>query len=415
MRVRQKRMKFASGGLPRIVLLVPTFIFAGLSFSVWARAQGTSEIGVVVFEDSNGNRLRDAGEKGVAGAAVSDQCMVVATDAEGRYRLSEPCDSGIVFVSVPSDFRVEGAFWHPFDTASPDSQADFALERRPGPASFSFLHASDTHVSQESVGRMRAFERVVDKARPDFVLVTGDLVRDALRVDERQAREYYELYLSEIGKIGPPVWSIPGNHENFGIERHKSLVSPDHPLYAKGMYRHYLGPTYYSFNYGGVHFVGLDTVDIADLWYFGHIDSRQMQWLRQDLEKVSPGTAVVSFNHIPFFSAISTVWGYDEASVAPTLIKIDGVNQYRHSVSNAMDVIHLLSAGHDYSLALGGHMHAREKLEYEVAGRNVRYYQTAAVVGPGGPPSMPMTSGVTLYRVRNGKIDDGEFIALDPQ
>ena len=63
-----------------------------------------------------------------------------------------------------------------------------------------------------------------------------------------------------------PVWSVPGNHEIFGIERHLSLVSPKHPLYGKGMYRQRLGPNYYSFTHGGVHFVGLDSVDIADLW-----------------------------------------------------------------------------------------------------------------------------------------------------
>ena len=31
------------------------------------------------------------------------------------------------------------------------------------------------------------------------------------------------------------------------------------------MYRQRLGPNYYSFTHGGVHFVGLDWVDIADL------------------------------------------------------------------------------------------------------------------------------------------------------
>ena len=39
------------------------------------------------------------------------------------------------------------------------------------------------------------------------------------------------------------VWSVPGNHEIFGIERHSSLVSPAHPLYGKAMYRQRLGPT----------------------------------------------------------------------------------------------------------------------------------------------------------------------------
>ena len=39
------------------------------------------------------------------------------------------------------------------------------------------------------------------------------------------------------------------------------------------MYRRFLGPTYYSFDYGGVHFVALDTVDIEDRLYYAHVDA----------------------------------------------------------------------------------------------------------------------------------------------
>ena len=73
------------------------------------------------------------------------------------------------------------------------------------------------------------------------MLITGDLVRDALRVREEEARGYYDMFVAELGDFTVPVWPVPGNHENFGIERHLSLVSPEHPLYGKGMYRHYLG------------------------------------------------------------------------------------------------------------------------------------------------------------------------------
>ena len=67
------------------------------------------------------------------------------------------------------------------------------------------------------------------------------------------------------------------------------------------MYHHYLGPNYYSFNYGGIHFVGLDDVDFEDLWYYGHVDSVQFNWLRKDLANVPTTTPVITFNHIPFF------------------------------------------------------------------------------------------------------------------
>ena len=52
---------------------------------------------------------------------------------------------------------------------------------------------------------------------------------------------------------------------------------------GKRMYRHYLGPNYYSFTWGGVRFVGLDTADVDDLWYYGHLDPDQLAWLERDL------------------------------------------------------------------------------------------------------------------------------------
>ncbi len=251
---------------------------------------------------------------------------------------------------------------------------------------------------------------------PDFVLVTGDLVRDALRVGESEARGYYELYTEAIGEFPVPVWSVPGNHEIFEVERHLSLVSPDHPCYGKKMYRSYLGPNYYSFNRGGVHFVALDTVDIDDLWYYGHVDAAQIDWLRANLAAVPEGTPVVTFNHIPFFSAVSTIWGYSESPPAPSLIKVDGVTSFRHVVSNARDVLQIFAeAPRRLEIALAGHNHTREQIRYQTTAGPVRFYLTAAVVGPSGAPELRMASGVTLYRVRDGQVDDGEFLPLDPQ
>jgi hypothetical protein len=332
---------------------------------------------------------------------------VIATAADGSYTLPG-AGSGIVFVSVPGGYRASPRFWRavPF---SGGNGADFALERRPDPAAFSFIHASDTHTSKTTVDRLQQVHRLVEARRPDFVLITGDLVRDALRVAEDEARGYYDLYTEETGGFPVPVWSVPGNHENFGIERHLSLVSSAHPLYGKGMYRQRLGPNYYSFNYGGIHFVGLDSVGISDLWYYGHIDPVQLAWLKADLALLPPGTPVVTFNHIPFVSAIESVAGYRDDGAAPTLIKVEGRTVFRHTVSNFSDVLPVLQA-REWVLALGGHFHTRETIHYASAVRT-RFHQAAAVVGP-TDNAIPAISGVTLYRVTDRVLDDGEFIPL---
>jgi hypothetical protein len=238
------------------------------SLMLVALHQATAQVTGVVFNDRNGNGQRDAGEPGTARVVVSNQIDAVVTDSSGSFRFGGS-GTGVVFVSVPEGSRATTRFWQPAGAPS----IAFGLAAAPAQESVTFIHASDTHIEPKSVPRLDRLRAVIDSVNPAFVLVTGDLTRDALRVPEAEARGYYELYLSETARIKAPVWSVPGNHELFGIERHLSLVSQKHPLYGRGMYRHFMGPDYYSFNAGGVHFVGLNTADNDDLWYDGHVDS----------------------------------------------------------------------------------------------------------------------------------------------
>lgn len=388
---------------------VRLWIVGGLMLATAAaitRAQVPASVAGIVFEDANRNGQRDASEPGIRGVAVSNQRDVVRTSADGRYSLPRG-PYGLVFISLPDGYASVGDFWRAI--SPPSSAADFAVTAQPSSATFTFIHASDTHVSPQTIGRLQQLRAIAEKYRPDFVLVSGDLVRDALRVGEEEARGYYDLYTQEARRFPVPVWSVPGNHENFGIERHLSLVSPTHPLYGKGMYRQRLGPNYYSFTYGGVHFVGLDSVDIADLWYYGHVDDVQLAWLKADLSQVPSDMPVVTFNHIPFASALDSVSGYRDDGAAPTLIKVGGRTVFRHIVSNLSDVLASIGS-RAWPLALGGHLHTRESISFGSTVRT-RFHQAAAVVGP-TENAIPAISGVTLYRVKNRVIDDGEFIPL---
>ena len=370
-------------------------------------AQAPPTVTGIVFVDANRNGQQDPGERGLGGVAISNQRDVVQSTADGSYSLPG-AGYGVVFVSLPDGHAAIGDFWR---TVSPMSggRADFALTPRAAAATFTFIHASDPHVSAQTVGRLQQLRTIAEKQRPDFVLVTGDLVRDALRVSEEEARGYFDLYTQEVRRFAMPVWSVPGNHEIFGVERHLSLVSPKHPLYGKGMYRHRLGPDYYSFTHGGVHFVGLDSVDVADLWYYGHVDDVQLAWLKADLARLPPETPVVTFNHIPFATAIEGIGGYQEAGAAPTVLKVAGRSVFRHIVSN-LDAVRAAIGTREWPLALGGHVHTRESISFGSTVRT-RFHQAAAVVGP-TDNAIPATSGVTLYLVKNRVIDDGEFIAL---
>ncbi len=367
----------------------------------------------VVFVDRNGNGKHDAGEPGVGGVAVSDQRDVTTTSADGRYALRSAAGAGLVSVSLPDGYRAAGRTWQLLPAGVVSATADFALTPGASPREFTFIHASDTHIAEASVARTRRLKAIADSVKPAFVLVSGDLVRDALRVGEAEARGYYELYVRETAGFNAPVWSVPGNHENFGVERSKSGVSTSHPLYGKGMFRSYLGPTYFGFTYGGVHFLGLDSVDIDDESYYGHVDATQLAWIEQELATVRAGTPVITFNHIPLVSGTLMSAGIDETSVAPSIITIAGKRQYRHVVSNPADVLARVTKDHPLAIALGGHYHAREQVGFEFGGRMLRFAQTAAVVGPSSIMGWPARSGVTVYRVSDGVVDAGTFVPLD--
>ena len=144
---------------------------------------GAIEVSGVVFEDTNRNGTREAGEKGIANVAVSNQDAVVTTDANGAFRLPG-AGSGVVFVSTPNGYRAVGEFWR---SAAGAQSLAFPLTRDQASAEFTFIHASDTHISQASLPRTRRLRTLVDSIGPNMLIITGDLVRDALRVSEADA------------------------------------------------------------------------------------------------------------------------------------------------------------------------------------------------------------------------------------
>jgi hypothetical protein len=88
---------------------------------------------------------------------------------------------------------------------------------------------------------------------------------------------------------------------------------------------------------------------------------------------------------------------------------VNGKASFRHNVSNAAEVIAAI-APHPFPLALAGHMHTRERLRYE--GVTTRFDNAAAIVGPSEGSGLSFPSGITVYRMRDGHIDDGVFVPL---
>ena len=377
--------------------------FVLLNFSLFAQ---DFEIKGTVFEDTNGNTIQDKNEKGIANVAVSDQVNVAVTDGNGGFVLNTNSEFPYVFVSQPSGYV--GTFYYPKAT-----EINFPLKKTKDQSHFKFIHASDTHVDSLNLPRMARFRQMADSIGVDFIVISGDLIRDALRQNEATASAYYKLYVQEISKFKTPVYSGVGNHELFGIERDKSLVSQEHPLYGKKMYRHYLGPNYYSFNYGGIHFMSVDDVDYQNLYYYGGVDSLELKWLEKDLKTVPKTTSVITFNHIPFMSPGFSFFDFENnIFYGPSLLKHGDSLYHRHIAYNYKEVRKRIG-NHPYPLALSGHYHAAQ--EGYFVGDETKFAQTSAITRPDSYEfqEFKVRSGFTLYEVEDGKMVSSTFVPLN--
>jgi len=373
----------------RSVSLVPAVLLAALTV-----------VSGVVFDDANANGRRDPGEGGLPDVVVSDGVEVTATGPDGAYRLA--ASGRNVFVVVPGDRRATDG-WHRRTAPA----VDFALAPSPSPAVWRFAHLSDTHLDAGNVDRMRRALALARSRGADFAIVTGDLNRDALRVDEATARSRLERYASEAAGSPLPVRSAPGNHDIFGIERHLSLVPPTNPFYGKTLYEEILGPRYYSFDRGRVHFVVLDTQGIDDLWYYGLLEEDELAWLRKDLARVRPGATVVTAGHVPLRTGRFTNEFVPDGPER-TLLTVRGETFYRHVVRNAAALAQILKP-YRWTLALQGHTHTGERLRL-FDGGETRFHTAPAV---DHPPGEATPSGFFVYTVRGDEIDDGELLWLD--
>ena len=227
-----------------------------------------------------------------------------------------------------------------------------AHEEAGGSNAFSFVFLTDIHLQPE-LDAPAGFRKAIDTVNsldPDFVITGGDLVMDVLGTGFDRADSLYSLYDSMQGLFAMPVFNTMGNHEVFGIYE-KSGVSRDHPEYGQRMYESRLGPSYYSFDHKGWHFMVPDGLEFtAGGGYIGMVDSAQLEWMRQDLEKVAPTVPIAVSVHIPLITVAT------QLEQGPLVANGKGT-----VINNAREVLDLFR-GHTLKLVLQGHLHYLEEI-----------------------------------------------------
>jgi len=150
------------------------------------------------------------------------------------------------------------------------------------------MFAEDKNFVQETANYELAVA-TVNRLRPAFVVVTGDLINKP--GDKDQIAEYLRI----TGKIDKsiPVYSLAGNHDVGNVPTPASLAS----------YTNVFGPDRYSFRHGDFVGVILNSSVIHSPTNTMKELEEQEQWLRAELQAIRTAGArhIAVFQHHPWY------------------------------------------------------------------------------------------------------------------
>ena len=244
----------------------------------------------------------------VAGVAVSNGESIVKTSADGSYRLDlDPPSHRFVYISVPDTHRADGPFYRETSTPGVDLQhLDFVLIPAPGKSApdFTFVQISDIHVIESQSFRAidrsslrfyscrevlaLALSQIAREADPAFIVPTGDLTHRGSEAELRGVRD-------AAGTLDTPVFNLFAAHD--GSTEH---FENGEGVTCTGIFEGLFGPTYYSFDWGGKHFVLFADEDLV---FSSEDQQRKEAWLYRDLSLQSPERDIYLFVHCPPRSA----------------------------------------------------------------------------------------------------------------
>ena len=200
------------------------------------------------------------------------------------------------------------------------------------PGDFTFVQVSDSHIGFNNVPNMdvtgtfqKSMARVTAlQSRPAFVLHTGDVSH----LSKPDQYDTVDQILKSAKFTQDQVYYVPGEHDTF-IDNGKAYLD----RFGKGT----TGNGWRSFDYQGVHVVGLVNVWNLKAGGFGVLGDDQLAWLKKDLDGLSASTPIVVYAHVPLWAVYPTWgWGTTDAEQALTLMRRFGsvtvLNGHIHQV-----------------------------------------------------------------------------------
>ncbi len=288
-----------------------------------------------VFCDANNNQKFDSGESALCGVRVSNGRDIVWTDQRGRYELPLS-DDGIVFVIKPSGWRTplsedhlprfyyvhkpKGSPKLKYDGVAPTGalpdSIDFPLYPQDEPDQFKAILFGDPQPRDQKEIDYIAHDVIEELIGTDasFGVTLGDIMFDDLSLFESGART--------VALLGIPWYNVIGNHD-INTDAKESR-------YANETFERVFGPSYYSFDYGTVHFLVLDDIEWVvpegegKAKYRGGLQKRQIDFVRNDLANIPENQLVVLLMHIPLTNVIDRQDLYRLIEQRPFCISISG-------------------------------------------------------------------------------------------
>ncbi len=197
---------------------------------------------------------------------------------------------------------------------------------------------------------------------PDLVIHTGDMVNQGGIWNQWLS---FNTTIQPIWEAGIPLFGVVGNHEKYTDQW--GVYDEDFTQYRQFFNFSTVIDTpgetelHYSFDYGGVHFIILNTEDhFSDSTDMFNCSQAQMDWLLNDLATTRPSDFIVASYHRPAWS-----------------VRQDREDRWEQA-ETVRHEFHQLFVQHGVDLVFCGHDH-----HYFRGVRNGIYY---VVTGGGGAP-----------------------------
>jgi 3',5'-cyclic AMP phosphodiesterase CpdA len=197
-----------------------------------------------------------------------------------------------------------------------------------------FLQISDSHMGFDRPANPNTkgtLEAAIDHikaipTRPAFMIHTGDITHLSKASEFDDAAQI-------ISQAKLDTHYVPGEHD---------IIDPEVKLYKDRYGAGTKGSGYYSFDAGGVHFMGL--VNVANLQGggMGSLGDEQLDWIEADLKGRSASTPLVVFAHIPLWTIYPAWgWGTDDSARALAAMKRFGsvtvLNGHIHQIMQKVE------------------------------------------------------------------------------